>query len=81
MRIAAVTPLKFLVVPAAVTVVFVAASVCLKFRTRAMRALAARWGFQYVGPLSIIRWGGILAQDQARSSGFVFAGLVPGKRD
>ena len=41
---------NFLFVPATVLLVLGVARIFYKFRARAMRALAARWGFQYIGP-------------------------------
>jgi hypothetical protein len=47
---AAVTLLKFLQVLATVSLIFGIVRVIHVFRARAMRALAARWGFRYIGP-------------------------------
>jgi hypothetical protein len=47
---AAVRLLKFLPVLAVLTLVFGAVTIIHMFRARAMRILAARWGFQYIGP-------------------------------
>ena len=44
------TLLKFLVEVATVTVIFGAVRIVFMLRARAMRALAARWGFRYIGP-------------------------------
>jgi hypothetical protein len=52
-----VTLLKFLLVPATVTVIFGAVRITFVFRARAMRALAARWGFHYIGPPAPSFWG------------------------
>jgi hypothetical protein len=48
--------LKFLLVPAVVALVFGVVRILLMFRARCMRALAARRGFQYIGP-SACKWG------------------------
>jgi len=37
-------------VPAAVTLVLGFVKLLMFFRANAMRALASRWGFQYIGP-------------------------------
>jgi hypothetical protein len=50
MRIAAVILLKFLPALALLTLIFGLIRIPYMFRARAMRALAARWGFQYIGP-------------------------------
>jgi hypothetical protein len=44
------TPLKFLILPGVVALCVAAVRVSLMFRARAMRALAANWGFRYIGP-------------------------------
>jgi hypothetical protein len=49
-RIAAVTLFKFLQVLALVALILGVVRIVHMFRARAMRALAARWGFQYIGP-------------------------------
>jgi hypothetical protein len=49
--------LKFLLVLATVTVVFGAVRITFVVRARAMRALAARWGFHYIGPPAPSFWG------------------------
>jgi hypothetical protein len=41
---------NFLLIPAVVVLIFGLTKMCYVFRARAMRALAARWGFQYAGP-------------------------------
>ena len=46
----AVILLKYLLVLAAVSLVFGALRIVHMFRARAMRALAARWGLEYMGP-------------------------------
>jgi hypothetical protein len=51
-----VTLLKFLPALAALTLIFGVVTILLMFRARAMRALAVKWGFQYIGP-SAFRWG------------------------
>jgi hypothetical protein len=51
-----VTPLKFLIVPGVLALLVVAVKVSLMFRARAMRTLAARLSFQYIGPTAF-RWG------------------------
>lgn len=43
-------PLNLLLVPATVAVLLGVVQVFYMFRARAMRTLAARWGFQYIGP-------------------------------
>lgn len=48
---------KFLLVLATVTVIFGAVRIIFMFRARAMRALAARWGFHYTGPPVPSFWG------------------------
>jgi len=48
--------LKFLPALAAIALVVAALKVSLMFRARTMRTLAARWGFQYIGPHSF-KWG------------------------
>jgi hypothetical protein len=45
-----VTLLKFLPAVAVLALFFGVVSILFMFRARSMRALAARWGFQYVGP-------------------------------
>jgi hypothetical protein len=52
-----VTLLKFLLVLAPVAVVFGAIRIIFMVRTRGMRALAARWGFHYIGPPAPSFWG------------------------
>jgi hypothetical protein len=52
-----VTLLKFLAVLATVAVIFGAVRIIFMFRARAMRALAARWGFRYIGPPAPNFWG------------------------
>jgi hypothetical protein len=49
--------LKFLPVLAALTLVVGVVRASLMFRARAMRALAARWGFHYIGPTAFRWWG------------------------
>jgi hypothetical protein len=48
--------LKFLLVLAPVSLIFGVVRILLMSRARWMRALAARWAFQYIGP-STFRWG------------------------
>jgi hypothetical protein len=50
-----VTLFNFLPTLAVVTLVLGAYKILLVFRARAMRAFAARWGFQYIGP-SAPKW-------------------------
>jgi hypothetical protein len=57
MRIATVTLLKFVLVLTPVTVIFGAVRITFVFRARAMRALAAGWGFHYIGPSAPSFWG------------------------
>jgi hypothetical protein len=45
-----VIPPRFFLVLATVSLVFGVVQIMHMFRARAMRALAARWGFQYIGP-------------------------------
>jgi hypothetical protein len=45
-----VTLVKFLQVLAAVSLILGTVRINYMFRARAMRALATRWGFQYIGP-------------------------------
>jgi hypothetical protein len=45
-----VTLLKFLQLLALLTLIFGLVRIIHMFRARAMRSLAARWGFQYIGP-------------------------------
>jgi len=47
---------KFLLVLAVLALCFGVASILFMFRARAMRAFAARWGFQYIGPARA-KWG------------------------
>ena len=49
-RIAAVTLPKFLPALALLTLIVGVIRIPYMFRARAMRALAARWGFQYASP-------------------------------
>jgi hypothetical protein len=51
-----VTLLKFLLVPATVLLIFGVVRIIHMFRARAMRAFAARWGFQYIGPPAPKLW-------------------------
>jgi hypothetical protein len=51
-----VTLLKFLPVLAPVAVIFSAVWITFAFRARAMRALAVRWGFHYIGPPAPSFW-------------------------
>ena len=46
----AVRLLRFLPVLAGVMLIFGGIKLFYVFRARAMRALAAKWGFQYIGP-------------------------------
>ena len=48
---------KLLVVLATVTVIFGAVRIMFVFRARSMRGLAARWGFNYIGPPAPSFWG------------------------
>jgi len=52
-----VTLLKFLPAVALLALIFGAVSILYMFRARSMRALAARWGFQYIGPGAPNFWG------------------------
>lgn len=60
-RIAAVLPLKFLLVPAVLALVFGLVRISLWFRARALRVFAARCGLQYIGPTSF-RWKFLFAK-------------------
>jgi len=55
-KIAAVTLVKFLQVLAGVILIFGLVRIVYVFRARAMRAFAARWGFQYIGPPALKWW-------------------------
>ena len=55
-KIAAVILLKFLPALAAVAVADGLVRISLLFRAHAMRAFAARWGLQYIGP-PLFTWG------------------------
>ena len=50
------TLLKLLIVPATVTLVFGFVRLLMFFRANAVRALASRWGFQYIGPPAVRFW-------------------------
>jgi hypothetical protein len=52
-----VSLLKFFPALAVLTLLFGLVSIPFIFRARAMRALAARWGFQYIGPPAPRFWG------------------------
>jgi hypothetical protein len=49
-RIVAMTRLKFLPALALLTLIFRVIQIIYRFRARAIRALAARWGFHHIGP-------------------------------
>lgn len=49
--------LKFLPAFAVLTLIVGVVRVSLMFRARAMRALAVRWGFRYIGPPAFRWWG------------------------
>ena len=51
------TLLKFLPAVAVLALLFGVVSIPFMFRARSMRALAARWGFQYIGPRVPRFWG------------------------
>ncbi len=53
----AVTVLKFLPVVTVLALLFGVVAILFMFRARSMRALAARWGFQYIGPSAPSFWG------------------------
>jgi len=52
-----VTLLKFLPAVAIVALLFGCVTVLFVFRARSMRAIAARWGFRYIGPRTPSFWG------------------------
>jgi hypothetical protein len=52
-----VTLLKFLPAVAVLALLFGLVSSLFMFRARSMRALATRWGFQYIGPRAPNFWG------------------------
>ncbi len=47
---------NFLIVVAVVSLILGLVRIMHMVRGRAMRALAARWGFQYIGPLAPTKW-------------------------
>jgi hypothetical protein len=49
--------LKLLPVLTLLALLFGVVSILFMFRARSMRALAARWGFQYIGPRAPNFWG------------------------
>ena len=51
------TLLKVLPAVAVLALLFGAVTILFMFRARSMRALAARWGFQYIGPHAPNFWG------------------------
>ena len=51
------TLLKFLPAVAVAALLFGVVTIFFVFRARSMRALAARWGFKYVGPRAPSFWG------------------------
>ncbi len=51
------TLLKFLPAVAVVALLFGVVTILFVFRARSMRALAAKWGFKYVGPRAPSFWG------------------------
>lgn len=51
------TLLKFFPAVAVVALLFGVVTILFVFRARSMRALAARWGFKYVGPRAPSFWG------------------------
>jgi hypothetical protein len=52
-----VTLLNFLPAVAVVTLLFGVVTILFVFRARSMRALAAKWGFKYIGPRTPSFWG------------------------
>jgi hypothetical protein len=56
MRIDAVIPANFLFFVATVGLILSAVRIMHMFRARAIRAFAARWGLQYIGPPAPPKW-------------------------
>jgi hypothetical protein len=56
MRMAAVMPINFLWFVGTVGLVLGAVRIVHVFRARAIRAFAARWGLQYIGPPAPPKW-------------------------